>query len=101
MKLCITENRLKSIKQIEGLPPTLADLYISPNPVSELPHFRLQVLRRQPQLRLLDDLAATPQEKVKANVAYGDDVGLFRDDLFREDREGADDLRFHEDVQQV
>ena len=75
MKLCISENRIMSIKQVEILPATLADLYLSPNPVSELPHFRLQVLRRQPQLRLLDDFQATPQEKVKANVAYGDDVG--------------------------
>lgn len=73
-KLCLTENRIKCIAHLELLPKTILDLYVTPNPVSELPHFRLQVIRRQGQLRLLDNIRVSPQEQVKANVAYDDDV---------------------------
>ena len=53
----------------------LTELHISPNPVSELPYFRMQVLRRRPELQILDGTTASATEKVKANVIYGDDVG--------------------------
>jgi len=71
-KLCVTENKIKSMEEIENLPRSIADLYVSPCPVSELPFFRLQVIRQLPQLRTLDDQVCTPQEKVKANVVYGE-----------------------------
>ncbi|CAD7922927.1 unnamed protein product [Amoebophrya sp. A25] len=80
-KVCVTENKIKATEELSRLPTTIADLYVTPNPVSELPFFRLQILRLLPHLRTLDDVPATPQEKVKANVAFGDDLGR-QEELF-------------------
>lgn len=75
-KLCISENRVNHIQEIEGLQPFpfLCDLLLAPNPIVELPHYREQVLHRLPNLRLLDRQAASAEEKVKADVIYGIDV---------------------------
>mmetsp|Transcript_127111 Transcript_127111/g.219313 ORF Transcript_127111/g.219313 Transcript_127111/m.219313 type:complete len:1030 (-) Transcript_127111:224-3313(-) len=86
-KLCISENRVSNITEVEGLCsfPFLCDLLLAPNPIVELPHYRAQVLHRMPNLRLLDMQAATAEEKVKADVIYGADVdhrrGIFEEQL--------------------
>jgi len=75
-KICISENRVAHIQEIEGLQsfPFLCDLLLAPNPIAELPQYREQVLHRLPNLRLLDRQAASAEEKVKADVIYGNDV---------------------------
>jgi U2 small nuclear ribonucleoprotein A' len=76
IKLDVRGNLLAHRKRIEPLEhcPYLADLYVSPNPVDQLPYYRLQMLKRMPQLRNLDDAPATAEEKVKAAVLYGAEV---------------------------
>lgn len=61
--------------------PFLADLFLAPNPVDELPYYRTQILHRLPRLRWLDEAPATPEEKVKASVTYGEDVAM-RQEIF-------------------
>jgi len=75
-KLAISENRIGHIREIERLAhfPFLADLFLAPNPIDELPWYRSQILHRLKRLRWLDDSGATAEEKIKADVAYGADV---------------------------
>ena len=74
-KLCVTENDIADIVEVEKLPSSICDLYLSPNPLVELPYYRQQVLRRMPDIRLLDtDVLVSEMEKVKANVLYDDYV---------------------------
>mmetsp|Transcript_12393 Transcript_12393/g.20254 ORF Transcript_12393/g.20254 Transcript_12393/m.20254 type:complete len:1064 (+) Transcript_12393:74-3265(+) len=79
-KLCISENRISHIQEIEGLQPFtyLCDLLLSPNPLINLPYYREQVLHRLPHLRLLDKMPATPEEKVKSDIIYGSDIDMRR-----------------------
>lgn len=75
-KLCVSENNIGSIHEIQHLHEFefLCDLFLSPNPVDQLPHYRAQVLYRVPDLRYLDDSRAAPEEKIKARVLYGEYV---------------------------
>lgn len=79
-KLCISENRICHIKEVEGLQgfSYLCDLLLAPNPIVDLPYYREQVLHRLPLLRLLDKIPASPEEKVKSDVIYGSDVDMRR-----------------------
>jgi len=82
-RLCISENQISHIREVERLQsfPYLCDLFLAPNPITELPYYRAQVLHRLPRLRWLDDSQATPEEKIKADVIYGADVEK-RQDIF-------------------
>jgi len=80
-ELCISENRISRIDEVQSLQSFdfLCDLQIFPNPVVQLPHYRAQILHRLPNLRVLDVQAATAEEKVKADVIYGQDVERRKD----------------------
>lgn len=80
-KLCIADNRISQISEVEGLAsfPYLCDLLLAPNPVAGLPHYGAQVLHRLPLLRSLDTMPVPAEEKVKADLIYGADVGARRE----------------------
>eukprot|EP00747_Dinoflagellata_sp_TGD_P162907 gnl/TRDRNA2_/TRDRNA2_181049_c0_seq1.p1 gnl/TRDRNA2_/TRDRNA2_181049_c0~~gnl/TRDRNA2_/TRDRNA2_181049_c0_seq1.p1 ORF type:complete len:571 (+),score=111.94 gnl/TRDRNA2_/TRDRNA2_181049_c0_seq1:69-1715(+) len=84
-KLCISENQIPHIREVEGLQgfTFLCDLFLAPNPILELPYYREQVLNRLPGLRWLDEEAVSAKEKVKADAIYGADVGK-RNEIFSE-----------------
>lgn len=83
-KLCISENQVCHISEVEKLQsfPFLCDLFLAPNPITDLPYYRAQILHRLPRLRWLDELAVSAEEKVKADVIYGADVEK-RQDIFQ------------------
>jgi len=83
-KLCISENHICHISEVVQLQsfPFLCDLFLSPNPITDLPYYRAQILHRLPRLRWLDELAVSAEEKVKADVIYGADVEK-RQDIFQ------------------
>jgi GTPase SAR1 family protein len=75
-KLCVADNRLSKMCEVENLASFtfLCDLFLAPNPIMELPHYREQVLHRLPRLRSLDAQAASAEEKVKSDLNYGADT---------------------------
>jgi len=83
-KLCISENQICHVSEVEKLQsfPFLCDLFLAPNPITDLPYYRAQILHRLPRLRWLDELAVSAEEKVKADVIYGADVDK-RQDIFQ------------------
>jgi len=82
-KLCVSENKIGSIQEVEHLHhfEFLCDLFLAPNPLDQMPHYRAQVLHRVPNIRFLDDAKAQPEEKVKAGVIYGADIKK-REEIF-------------------
>lgn len=74
--LAVASNYLSHIQHIEALVPfrALQDLWLVPNPVCALPQFRAQILRRLRQLGNLDAAPISGEEKVKADIVYGDDL---------------------------
>jgi GTPase SAR1 family protein len=76
MKLDVRHNVLAHKERVKTLElfPYLKDLYLSPNPLDQAPHYRMQTLHRIRTLRWLDDAPATAEEKVKADVIYGLEV---------------------------
>jgi len=84
-KLCVSENRLSGIKEVDGLQGFhfLCDLALVPNPLAQLPHYRAQVIHRLPRLRVLDGQAVPAEEKVKADLIYGADVEA-RTEIFKQ-----------------
>ena len=60
-KLRLSENRISEMKDVDQLQSFafLCELYMQPNPLSQLPEYRAQVLHRLPRLRQLDDQQAT------------------------------------------
>jgi len=76
MRLDVRHNLLAHHQRIEPLAgfPHLKDLYLSPNPLDQVPEYRYQMLYRLGTLRWLDDAAALAEEKVKAAVIYGLEV---------------------------
>ncbi len=54
--------------------PLLTDVDFCCNPVQNRKHYRLQVLFHIPQLRQLDGVEVSPQEKIKAENLHGLDV---------------------------
>jgi len=84
-KLCVADNRISRIKEVAALAsfPFLCDLFLAPSPITELPHYRAQVLHRLPRLRSLDAVPATANEKVKADLIYGADIDM-RQEIFTE-----------------
>lgn len=72
MRLDARDNLLAHRDRISELPkfPYLSDLYLSPNPLDQLPQYRAQMLHRIRHLRWLDDAAVTAEEKVKADVIF-------------------------------
>jgi hypothetical protein len=75
-KLNISDNRLSSIQEVADLASfsLLQELKLAPNPVDKLPHYRAQVLHRLPLLRVLDVGQVGADEKVKADIIYGEDI---------------------------
>lgn len=73
MKLDVRHNVLAHKLRVATLElfPYLKDLYLSPNPLDQAPHYRMQTLNRIRTIRWLDDAPATAEEKVKADVIYG------------------------------
>eukprot|EP00438_Fugacium_kawagutii_P003149 Skav218929 [mRNA] locus=scaffold678:39018:56391:+ [translate_table: standard] len=61
----------------------LSELFLHPNPLSQLPQYRAQVLHRLPRLRQLDHYQVTPEERVKTEVIYGADVET-RQEIFEQ-----------------
>eukprot|EP00927_Polykrikos_kofoidii_P025669 TRINITY_DN23029_c0_g1_i1.p1 TRINITY_DN23029_c0_g1~~TRINITY_DN23029_c0_g1_i1.p1 ORF type:complete len:1171 (-),score=203.23 TRINITY_DN23029_c0_g1_i1:29-3394(-) len=80
-RCCVADNRLSKMSEVEGLAAFefLCDVFLAPNPVAELPHYRAQVLHRMPRLRSLDGERATAEEKIKADLIYGADVEMRRE----------------------
>eukprot|EP00931_Biecheleriopsis_adriatica_P059087 TRINITY_DN35297_c2_g1_i1.p1 TRINITY_DN35297_c2_g1~~TRINITY_DN35297_c2_g1_i1.p1 ORF type:complete len:1124 (+),score=267.55 TRINITY_DN35297_c2_g1_i1:243-3374(+) len=75
-KLRCSENRISQMRDLDQLAafPFLSDLYLEPNPVSQLPQFRAQVLHRLPRLRSLDAQQVTAEERVKTDLIFGADI---------------------------
>ncbi|CAE7424627.1 LRGUK [Symbiodinium natans] len=84
-KLRVSENRLSQIREVDQLADFhfLSELYLNPNPVSQLPQYRAQVLHRLPRLRNLDCQQVSPEERVKTEVIYGADVET-RQEIFEQ-----------------
>ncbi|CAL1162571.1 unnamed protein product [Cladocopium goreaui] len=84
-KLRLSENRISQMREVDQLASFafLSELYMHPNPVSQLPQYRAQVLHRLPRLRQLDNQQVTPEERVKTEVIYGADVET-RQDIFEQ-----------------
>mmetsp|Transcript_46322 Transcript_46322/g.108536 ORF Transcript_46322/g.108536 Transcript_46322/m.108536 type:complete len:731 (+) Transcript_46322:56-2248(+) len=80
-KVRVSENRISQMKEVDQLADFrfLSELYMHPNPVSQLPQYRAQVLHRLPRLRSLDTQHVTPEERVKTEVIFGADVETRRD----------------------
>eukprot|EP00933_Yihiella_yeosuensis_P011371 TRINITY_DN11862_c1_g6_i1.p1 TRINITY_DN11862_c1_g6~~TRINITY_DN11862_c1_g6_i1.p1 ORF type:complete len:1129 (-),score=239.47 TRINITY_DN11862_c1_g6_i1:167-3553(-) len=80
-KLCLAENRISEMGMVESLSsfPFLCDLYLHPNPVSQLPYYRAQVIHRLPRLRSLDSQQVSAEERVKTDLIYGADVECRRE----------------------
>ncbi|CAJ1357118.1 unnamed protein product [Effrenium voratum] len=80
-KLRLSENRISHMREVDQLASFqfLSELYLEPNPMSQLPEYRAQVLHRLPRLRQLDDQQVTPEERVKTDVIFGADVETRRD----------------------
>jgi Leucine-rich repeat (LRR) protein len=76
MRLDVRHNVLAHKERVKTLEtfPYLKDLYLSPNPLDQAPHYRQQTLHRIRTLRWLDDAPATAEEKVKADVIYALEV---------------------------
>jgi GTPase SAR1 family protein len=76
MRIDVRHNLLAHHARIEPLAgfPYLKDLYLSPNPLDQVPEYRAQMLYRLGTLRWLDDAPALAEEKVKAAVIYGLEV---------------------------
>ncbi|CAE7369399.1 LRGUK [Symbiodinium sp. CCMP2456] len=72
-KLRVSENRISQMREVDQLADFrfLSELYLNPNPVSQLPQYRAQVLHRLPRLRSLDAEQVSPEERVKTEVIYG------------------------------
>ena len=69
-KLRASENRISQMKEVDQLADFnfLSELYMHPNPLSQLPQYRAQVLHRLPRLRSLDSQQVSPEERVKTEV---------------------------------
>jgi len=80
-KLRVSENRISQMREVDQLADFrfLSELYLNPNPVSQLPQYRAQVLHRLPRLRSLDAEQVSPEERVKTEVIYGADVETRRE----------------------
>jgi len=80
-KLRVSENRISQIRELNNLAEFsfLSDFYLDPNPLSELPQLRAQVLHRLPRLRCLDSVQVTAEERVKTDLVYGADIETRRD----------------------
>jgi GTPase SAR1 family protein len=76
MRLDVRHNLLAHHARIQALEgfAYLKDLYLSPNPLDQVPEYRAQMLYRLGTLRWLDDAPALAEEKVKAAVIYGLEV---------------------------
>lgn len=73
LRLCVhlthlnaSSNRIEFIRQTESLQsmPWLSHLLLSDNPCAQKYLYRLRVLYRLPNINLLDDTVAIPEEKV-------------------------------------
>ncbi|CAK9007314.1 unnamed protein product [Durusdinium trenchii] len=84
-KLRLAENRISQMREVDQLASFvfLSELYMQPNPVSQLPQYRAQVLHRLPRLRQLDSQQVTPEERVKTEVIFGADVET-RQEIFEQ-----------------
>eukprot|EP00434_Breviolum_minutum_P034441 symbB.v1.2.030485.t1/scaffold3434.1/size111337/10 len=84
-KLRLAENRISHMREVDQLASFtfLSELYMHPNPMSQLPQYRAQVLHRLPRLRQLDSQQVTPEERVKTEVIYGADVET-RQEIFEQ-----------------
>eukprot|EP00913_Durusdinium_trenchii_P022535 g21167.t1 len=81
----ISINRISQMREVDQLASFvfLSELYMQPNPVSQLPQYRAQVLHRLPRLRQLDSQQVTPEERVKTEVIFGADVET-RQEIFEQ-----------------
>mmetsp|Transcript_103145 Transcript_103145/g.183283 ORF Transcript_103145/g.183283 Transcript_103145/m.183283 type:complete len:1129 (-) Transcript_103145:35-3421(-) len=80
-KLRVSENRISQIRELDNLAEFsfLSDFYLDPNPLSELPQLRAQVLHRLPRLRSMDLVQVTAEERVKTDLVYGADTETRRE----------------------
>jgi len=76
MALVVKNNSFTKIQTMEHLVnlALLSDLDFSNNPVTQMKHYRLRVTFKLPQLRKLDEVSVTAEEKIKAENLYGLDV---------------------------
>lgn len=80
LRLCVhlthlnaSSNRIEFIRQTESLQSMswLSHLLLSDNPCAQKYLYRLRVLYRLPNINLLDDTVAIPEEKVMRELTYG------------------------------
>lgn len=76
MTLVLKNNNFTKINTMDHLVnlALLSDLDFTSNPVTEKKHYRLRVTFKLPQLRKLDGVSVTAEEKIKAENLYGLDV---------------------------
>lgn len=65
--------KVNQLKYIEGI-PLLTDIDLCVNPLQNCKFYRFQCLFRMPQLRMLDGVEITNEEKVKAENLHGYDL---------------------------
>ncbi|KAI1292655.1 hypothetical protein HDE_06870 [Halotydeus destructor] len=74
-ELYLRENKIKDLSQLVHLQDltNLKKLWLSGNPCTEQPNYRLTVLRALPNLEMLDNVVVTPDEVTQAEE-IGDDL---------------------------
>lgn len=74
--LLLSKNRIKHVRQLSYLENLayLSEIDLCYNPIQERRYYRMQVLNKLPMLRSLDGTEVTPEEVVKAENLYGQDV---------------------------
>ena len=85
-ELYLRKNLIRSLEEIAFLTDLkdLKILWISENPLCNIPDYRINIIRKLPQLSKLDNLVITPEERQKAKLdIYFDDYGECVDNFNR------------------
>ena len=69
-ELSLADNNISNINELIylGTCPNLAKLWLKNNPISNLPDYRIQVIRYIPSLKFLDDHEVTNDERIMSNT---------------------------------
>mmetsp|Transcript_16034 Transcript_16034/g.51068 ORF Transcript_16034/g.51068 Transcript_16034/m.51068 type:complete len:240 (-) Transcript_16034:28-747(-) len=87
--LILTNNKVAHFADVDALAslPALAELSLVDNPVALKEHYRLYVIRKIPQLKVLDFRRIRPRERKAATALFASDEGKrFAESVQREKR---------------
>ena len=82
-ELSLADNNISNINELMylGTCPNLTKLWLKNNPISNLPDYRIQVIKYIPSLRFLDDYEVTNDERIMSNT--GSFFGVEEDQNYR------------------